>query len=128
VSAAQQAVLPAAGSRMMRLLIDAGVPVLAGTDAPTFCLLPGESLMTELQLLGAAGLPPLSVLQSATRTPAQRLGQGDRFGAVVVGHAADLVLLAANPLTDVGAYAHPVGVYTQRRWHDTAGLAALRHR
>jgi len=128
LSPAQQAVLPAAGSRMMRLLIDAGVPVLAGTDAPTFCLLPGESLMTELQLLGAAGLPPLSVLQSATRTPAQRLGQGDRFGAVVVGHAADLVLLAANPLTDVGAYAHLVGVYTQRRWHDTAGLAALRRR
>jgi len=126
LSDTEQAALPEVGKRLMRMVIDAVVPVLAGTDASAFCTRPGESLAIELQLFGDAGLSPLSVLQSATSTPARVFGQSDRFGALTVGRAADVVLLRANPLETTRAYADPVGVYTQGRWRDAAALSALR--
>jgi len=123
-----QAALPEVGKRLMRMVIDAGVPVLAGTDASAFCTRSGESLAMELQLFGDAGLRPLSVLQSATRSPARLFGQGDRFGTLTVGREADLVLLLANPLETSSAYVDPVGVFTRGRWRDAGALAALRRR
>jgi len=128
LSDAAQAALAEVGNRLMRMVIDAGVPVLAGTDASAFCTRSGESLAMELQLFGDAGLRPLSVLQSATRSPARLFGQGDRFGTLTVGRAADMVLLRANPLKTFSAYVDPVGVFTHGRWRDERALAALRRR
>ncbi len=128
LSDAAQAALPEAGQRLMRMVIDAGMPVLAGTDAPAFCTLPGESLAIELQMFADAGLPLLSVLQSATSTPARLFGESDRFGTLTIGRTADLVLLRANPLETTSAYVDPVGVFTHGRWRDAVALAALRRR
>ncbi|PSL00053.1 imidazolonepropionase-like amidohydrolase [Murinocardiopsis flavida] len=80
---------------------EAGVRLLAGTDSVTPGLAPGFSLHDELELLAGAGLSPLRALQAATIEPARFLGRDDRFGAVLPGRAADLVVLDADPLSDI---------------------------
>jgi len=80
----------------------AGVPLLAGTDVLNPYCFPGFSLHDELGLLVQAGLTPMEALQTATRNPAEYLGALDSLGTVENGKIADLVLLDANPLEDIG--------------------------
>lgn len=82
-------------------LADAGVPIMAGTDAPIGFLTPGASLHYELYLLVEAGLTPLQALKAATMTPAMFFGLENDMGAVQQGMIADLVLLNENPLMDI---------------------------
>jgi len=79
----------------------AGAVLLAGTDTPMPNVYPGDSLHEELALLVESGLSPAEALRSATLAPALFLGIADRMGSVSVGKRADLVLLDANPLTDI---------------------------
>jgi tetratricopeptide (TPR) repeat protein len=80
----------------------AGVAILAGTDTLNPYCLPGFSLHDELGLLVRAGLTPLQALQAATLNPARFLGRENDLGTVAAGKIADLVLLDANPLEDIG--------------------------
>jgi predicted amidohydrolase YtcJ len=84
-----------------RLLNDAGVLLLAGTDVGIPALIPGISLHEELELLVEAGLTPLQALRTATINPARVLGHADSLGSVDVGKLADLVLLDGDPLADI---------------------------
>lgn len=79
----------------------AGVPILAGTDTSNPYCLAGFSLHDELALLVESGLSPLAALQAATLTPARYLNSENDQGTIAVGKRADLVLLDANPLTDI---------------------------
>jgi imidazolonepropionase-like amidohydrolase len=85
----------------------AGMPILAGTDANAAPFAPtkppfGESLHHELELLVLAGLTPAEALDAATALPAEHFHLSDR-GRIVPGLRADLVLLEADPLTDISA-------------------------
>jgi imidazolonepropionase-like amidohydrolase len=77
----------------------AGVPILAGTDGPYSQ--GGDALHGELELLVEAGLTPLQTLQAATRDAANAMGVLKDVGTIEVGKAADLVLLDADPLTNI---------------------------
>ena len=79
----------------------AGIQFLAGTDFDNHYLYPGFSLHDELQLFVDAGFSPLEALQTATFNPANFLGAIDSLGTIEKGKIADLVLLDANPLTDI---------------------------
>ena len=81
----------------------AGVPIMAGTDAAWYqpYTYAGFSLHDELGLLVRAGLTPAQALQSATIGPARFLGRGKDLGSIEKGKLADLVLLDANPLSDI---------------------------
>jgi imidazolonepropionase-like amidohydrolase len=79
----------------------AGVPILAGSDSPNPFVYPGFSLHDELGLLVRSGLTPGEALRTATVNPAIFLGLTDSLGTVARGKVADLVLLDANPLTDI---------------------------
>jgi imidazolonepropionase-like amidohydrolase len=97
----------AAATATVTALHEAGVTILAGTDAVTTPGMPvqvphGESLHQELELLVAAGLSPAEALRAATSRPAQVFGLSDR-GAVEPGLRADLVLIEGDPLTDIRA-------------------------
>jgi Amidohydrolase family len=81
----------------------AGVPLLAGTD--TAWIQPytyaGFSLHDELALLVRAGLTPMESLQTATINPARFLGMEKDLGNIKKGTIANLVLLDADPVSDI---------------------------
>jgi imidazolonepropionase-like amidohydrolase len=79
----------------------AGVRVLTGTDAPLRNSPPGFGLHEELMLLVRGGMSPFDVLRAATWEPANYLGALDSLGTIAPGKLADLVLLGANPLSDI---------------------------
>lgn len=88
--------------RIVRAAHAAGVPLLAGTDVGVAAVSPGFSLHDELELLVQAGLTPMEALRAATDEPARLLGVADSLGTIRVGAAADLVLLNADPLVEIG--------------------------
>lgn len=94
----------------------ADVPIVAGTDAGVSGVVWGFALHDELSLLAQAGLTPEEVLASATRLPATWLGIASEVGTIEVGKAADLVLLAANPLEDIHNTRQIAGVFVNGRW------------
>ena len=120
--------------RMVRIMHEEGVGLLLGSDAPQFFNVPGFSLHNELAYMVDAGLSPYEALRMGTVAPADFFDAGDEFGRIAIGLAADLVLLADNPLEDVGAASRPLGVMVRGEWLDRdaldAGLAAIadRHR
>jgi len=85
----------------VRLLKEAEVLLLAGTDVGVPLQVPGISLHVELQRLVEAGLTPLEALQAVTLNPARVLEMANSLGTVEPGKLADLVLLDANPLDDI---------------------------
>jgi imidazolonepropionase-like amidohydrolase len=86
----------------VRRLADAGVTLLAGTDAPNPGTVFGASLHRELELLVRCGISPAQALAAATAEPARVFGLADR-GRVAAGQRADLVLVSGDPLTDITA-------------------------
>ena len=80
----------------------AGVRFIAGTDTANPYIFPGFSLHEELDLLVQAGFTPMQALQAATRDAALYLGRHDSLGTIEKGKRADLVLLDANPLAEIG--------------------------
>jgi imidazolonepropionase-like amidohydrolase len=86
----------------VRRLHEAGVPLLAGTDAGNPGTTHGASEHGELELLVQAGLTPLQALSAATAVPARSFGLDDR-GRIARGLRADLVLVEGDPTTDITA-------------------------
>ena len=81
--------------------IRAGVPIALGTDAGGGAARHGR-IAREVELMVECGMQPLEALIAATSSAAKLLEEHER-GTVEVGKMADLVLLDANPLEDVGA-------------------------
>ena len=114
---------PAAAERLVELrrrltkaLHDAGAPLALGSDSPQFFNVPGFSIHHEMAMMVAAGLSPYQVLVTGTRNPAAYFGTPREFGTVQVGRRADLILLDANPLEDVGNVKRRAGVMVRGRW------------
>ena len=80
----------------IKQLLAAGVPILAGTDAPLPGTTYGASLHGELALLVRSGLTPSQALAAATSTPARVFRLHDR-GAIRPGLRADLLLVDGDP-------------------------------
>lgn len=80
----------------------AGVSLLVGTDSPEPQVTPGFSIHQELELLVGSGLSPAEALTAATLGNATALGQQDQLGSLAPGKLADMVLLSANPLENIG--------------------------
>ncbi|WP_433159969.1 amidohydrolase family protein [Kribbella sp. CA-247076] len=87
--------------RFVRELFDHDVPILAGTDTGTPYSVPGFALHDELEHLVSAGATPRQALYAATVEPAQFLGMRADLGSVEPRKVADLVVLDADPLTDI---------------------------
>jgi hypothetical protein len=88
--------------QILRILHDAGAKFLAGTDLSNPYLYPGFSLYDELAYFTKNGFSNLEALQAATINPARFLRATDSLGTVAEGKLADLVVLDANPLIDIG--------------------------
>jgi imidazolonepropionase-like amidohydrolase len=103
----------------------AGVNLMAGTDAAAPNVYPGFSLHEDLAFLVKAGLTPLEALQAATSKPAEFLEQSDKQGAIRAGMKADLVLLDANPLEDIHNTQKIRAVMVDGRFFNRSDLDAL---
>ena len=81
----------------------AGVKIAVGTDAggPVGYNFQGYNTVREMELLVDAGLSPMEVLVAATRTGAELIGVADRLGTLAPGKLADLLILDADPLSDI---------------------------
>jgi predicted amidohydrolase YtcJ len=101
--------------KLVRRMHEAGVRLLLGSDAPQVWNVPGASIHRELQYLVRAGLSPWAALETGTRAVGQFFGTPDR-GTVDAGHHADLLLLEANPLTDIANTSRVAGVMLAGRW------------
>jgi imidazolonepropionase-like amidohydrolase len=82
---------------------DAGVKLASGSDVVgPWQGRRGEELVFKARVLGAH-----EAIISATRTNAELFGLDDDIGTVEVGKSADLVLVAGEPLDDIGILATP---------------------
>ncbi|MDQ3081901.1 MAG: CIA30 family protein, partial [Gemmatimonadota bacterium] len=107
-SAPARSVEPARAT--IRQLVAAGVPILAGTDAPNPGTAHGAALHRELELLVGAGMSTTQALASATGVPARAFSLSDR-GRIAAGMRADLLLVAGNPVTNIKATRDIEGVW-----------------
>jgi imidazolonepropionase-like amidohydrolase len=110
------------GIRQTGIAHQAGVSILAGSDAPDSFAFPGTGLHDELEHLVQAGLSPLDSLRAATLAPARFLGLVDKAGAIRAGARADIVLLKANPLADISAVRDVDAVVLAGAYYDRAAL------
>jgi len=105
------------------MLNRAGVRIIAGTDgAGLGALLPGFGLQHELELLAASGLKPIDVLRAATITAARALKRERELGSIEAGKFADLVILNADPLAEIGNTKKIHLVMKGGQIHDPAAL------
>jgi imidazolonepropionase-like amidohydrolase len=85
------------GARVTSDLAKAGVPILAGCDG----MIAGFCVGDELAAMVHGGMTPAAALQTATLNPARYFGLESTIGGIAAGKTANLVLLDANPLTDI---------------------------
>ncbi|MFD4779227.1 amidohydrolase family protein, partial [Streptomyces sp. NPDC058427] len=115
--------------RMTRTFADAGVPMVAGTDACGAAgIIPGFALHDEFGLLAEAGLDPLTILRMTTTEPARFLGEEGAFGRIAPGMPADLVLLDEDPLQSHTALRAIAGVMREGSWWSRADLDGVLER
>jgi len=88
-------------SRNLKLLSDAGVRIAMGTDSGTqLGRWQGYFEHVELELMVKAGMTPMQTLVAATSGAATAM-KLDQLGAIQPGKHADLLVLNADPLTDI---------------------------
>jgi imidazolonepropionase-like amidohydrolase len=108
------------GAVVTKDMAKAGVGVLAGCDS----MIAGFCVHDEVAAMVRGGMTPLAALQTAT-LKARYFGLQQTAGSVASGHTADLVLLDANPLTDITNVARIRAVVVAGRFLDRAELDKL---
>jgi imidazolonepropionase-like amidohydrolase len=88
----------------LKKMVDAGVRFGFGTDSggdPDRFFVQGFFEHRQMELMVQAGLTPMQVIQAFSKNNAEALGIDKDFGTLAKGKAADLLVLAKNPLDDI---------------------------
>ncbi|MCA6078534.1 amidohydrolase family protein [Fulvivirga sedimenti] len=96
--------------QLLLALQNNGHGLLLGSDAPQVFNVPGFSIHHEIEGMLSAGITPLQAIQAGTLNPAMYFGMEGKFGEIVSGASADLVLLDANPLENIENLRNPAYV------------------
>jgi len=111
--------------KLIMALKQSGAGLLLGSDSPQIFNVPGFALHRELRYLVDAGLTPFEALQTGTVNPSRFFLSEDLFGSVQEGLEADLILLDANPLTDINNTRRIHGVMVRGTWLSRTDLNRL---
>ncbi|HEY3314667.1 MAG TPA: amidohydrolase family protein [Bacillota bacterium] len=90
------------GLKNAKALHDAGVLLVAGTDAPYPGDFQGEGLHRELELLVEAGLEPVEAIACATGNAARFVRAESKWGTLAPGLAADVIVVDGDPAERIG--------------------------
>lgn len=107
--------------KIVKVLYDAGVPIVAGTDQG----FPGYSLDRELELYVSAGLTPMQAIQTATITPAQVMKMDKQTGSIEDGKHADITIVDGDPLKNIREIRNVTLVIKAGRIYDPVKLHRL---
>jgi imidazolonepropionase-like amidohydrolase len=116
--AAQSAATFRAMVATVRVLHQAGVPIVAGTDQTV----PGFSLDREIELYVQAGFTPMEAIQAATLVPARAMGMEKDSGTIEVGKRADVILVDGNPLENISDIRKVSSVFAAGKMYQPAAL------
>ena len=105
-------------------LIERGVRVITGSDAPFAHVLPGFGLHEELQLLLDCGMKPAEAIRAATSLAAQALQLDAHAGSIAAGKLADMLIVDGDPTQDIRALQRIWRVVRGGRMLETAPLLA----
>ena len=105
--------------RLLRRLYDAGVTLVAGTDA-----FGSSSYNTELELYEKAGIPAPAVLQIATIGSARVMKQDRDYGSLAAGKVADIIIVGGKPAEHIADLRKVEQVFRAGRWYDAHALKA----
>ena len=83
--------------RNVKKLLDVGVLLVAGTDAPYPGVFQGEAIHHELELLVDAGMTPLQAIRLATFNAARLMHAEEEWGSLEAGRKANVLIVAGNP-------------------------------
>lgn len=103
-------------AKLMKKMYDNDIQFLSGSDAPQVFNVPGFSLLHELEDMASAGLPIYYILETSTAAPARFFSSTGKYGTVIEGASADLLLLSANPLENISNMRQQEGVMVRGRW------------
>jgi imidazolonepropionase-like amidohydrolase len=79
--------------KLLKVLYDNGITILAGTD--------GGIVQHELEIYSECGIPNYDVLRMATYWPAKIHGMLDNYGTVDAGKIANLILIDGDPKRNI---------------------------
>ena len=85
----------------LKALVVAGIPIATGTDAGNPLTLHGPAIYSEMEAMQAAGMTPMQVIESSTAIAARAMHREREFGAIEKGKDADLVIVGADPSSDI---------------------------
>jgi imidazolonepropionase-like amidohydrolase len=122
VSAADRGRFLALRRKLLKALLDGGVPFALGSDAPQWWNVPGFSAHRELKSIVGAGFSPFQALESGTINAARYFGTASSTGSVANGMRAELILLDANPLENIDNTTKIAGVMLNGRWMSRSDL------
>lgn len=94
-----------------------GIDVLAGTDTLMPWVVPGESLLLEIDDLAKAYGNKESALAAATTLNGKHLGLG-KIGMIAPGYRADIILLPGDPTNDLAALVSWTILFADGRRYD----------
>jgi len=88
-------------NRNLKRILDAGIPIVMGTDTGPAARFQGYFEHLELEMMVKAGMTPTQVLVSATGQAAKFMNVSGQVGTLQKGAWADFLVLAKNPLDDI---------------------------
>src|SRR5690606_35895700 len=94
----------------LKTLSDQGVPIVFGTDSGVPTRFMGYFEHLEMEMMAEAGMTPMEIIVSATKTTAEYL-KLKNLGTLSPGHWADFMVLDADPLEDIRNVRKIEGVY-----------------
>ncbi len=111
-----------AAKKNAKRMVDSGILLASGTDAPYPGVFQGEGIHRELELLVEAGLTPLQAITAATKNASLLIGGDPDWGTLERGKIANILIVAGRPDKNISETRKVETVIQSGRIIDRQGL------